>query len=150
MRIINEQEPYARGIYCGSIGYFSQHGRFDTNIAIRTVTAKNDILHLAAGGGIVIDSDCEDEYRECYTKIAAIINGLKSIGINKTQVHSAVLVLHELATDSLVLTKRSNKLRHHPGEICFPGGIWENQDENLYATALRELNEELGIEAKQS
>ncbi|MCL9685034.1 aminodeoxychorismate synthase component I [Legionella maioricensis] len=77
MKIINEQERYGRGIYCGSIGYFSQHGRFDTNIAIRTVTAKDNILHLAAGGGIVIDSNCEDEYRECYTKIAAIINGLK-------------------------------------------------------------------------
>ncbi|KTD35566.1 para-aminobenzoate synthase, component I [Legionella moravica] len=77
MNIINEQEQYARGIYCGSIGYFSSHGRFDTNIAIRTITAKNNILHLAAGGGILIDSDCEDEYRECYTKIAAIINGLK-------------------------------------------------------------------------
>ncbi|WP_058473762.1 aminodeoxychorismate synthase component I [Legionella quateirensis] len=77
MNIINEQEPYARGIYCGSIGYFSSHGRFDTNIAIRTITAKNNILHLAAGGGILIDSKCEDEYLECYTKIAAIINGLK-------------------------------------------------------------------------
>lgn len=77
MRIINEQEDYARGIYCGSIGYFSQHGCFDSNIAIRTVTAKNNILHLAAGGGIVIDSVCKDEYRECYTKITAIINGLK-------------------------------------------------------------------------
>ena len=77
MNIINEQERYARGIYCGSIGYFSSHGRFDTNIAIRTITAKNNILHLAAGGGILIDSKCEDEYLECYTKIAAIINGLK-------------------------------------------------------------------------
>lgn len=77
MRIINEQEPYARGVYCGSIGYFSNHGRFDTNIAIRTITAKDNILHFAAGGGIVIDSSCEDEYRECFIKIAAIINGLK-------------------------------------------------------------------------
>lgn len=76
MTVINEQETYARGVYCGSIGYFSQHGRWDTNIAIRTVTAKDNILHLAAGGGIVIDSNSEDEYRECYTKIAAIINGL--------------------------------------------------------------------------
>jgi para-aminobenzoate synthetase component 1 len=76
MKIINEQERYARGIYCGSIGYFSLHGRFDTNIAIRTVTAKDNILHLAAGGGIVIDSDCRDEYGECYTKITAIIDGL--------------------------------------------------------------------------
>ncbi|AWN74225.1 aminodeoxychorismate synthase component I [Legionella anisa] len=77
MRIIHEQESYARGIYCGSIGYFSRHGRFDTNIAIRTVTAKENMLHLAAGGGIVIDSNWEDEYRECFIKIAAVINGLK-------------------------------------------------------------------------
>lgn len=77
MRIIHEQESFARGIYCGSIGYFSRHGRFDTNIAIRTITAKKNILHLAAGGGIVIDSNCEDEYRECFLKIAAVINGIK-------------------------------------------------------------------------
>ncbi|MCL9685033.1 NUDIX hydrolase [Legionella maioricensis] len=60
---------------------------------------------------------------------------------------SAVMVLHELATDSLILTKRSNELRHHPGEICFPGGKQETGDESLYATALRELYEELGITA---
>lgn len=77
MKIIAEEERYARGVYCGCIGYFSHHGSFDTNIAIRTVTAKESILHLAAGGGIVIDSNCDDEYNECYTKIAAIINGIK-------------------------------------------------------------------------
>lgn len=77
MHIINEQEQFARGIYCGSIGYFSNHGHFDMNIAIRTITAKDNILHLAAGGGIVIDSEWQDEYSECYTKITAIINGLK-------------------------------------------------------------------------
>lgn len=77
MRIIGEEEPYARGVYCGSLGYFSRHGYFDTNIAIRTVVAKNNILHLAAGGGIVIDSNSEDEYGECFIKIAAIIDGLK-------------------------------------------------------------------------
>ena len=62
-------------------------------------------------------------------------------------VHSAVMVLHELCTDSLILTKRSNQLRQHPGEICFPGGVWEEQDDNFYTTALRELYEELGINA---
>jgi para-aminobenzoate synthetase component 1 len=31
---------------------------------------------MAAGGGIVIDSICEDEYQECFTKIAAIVSGL--------------------------------------------------------------------------
>ncbi len=77
MRIINEQESYARGVYCGSIAYFSRHGYFDSNIAIRTITAKNNKLHLAAGGGIVLDSTIEDEYQECFIKIAAVINGLK-------------------------------------------------------------------------
>lgn len=83
MRVIAENEPYARGIYCGSIAYFSHHGRFDSNIAIRTVIARNNTLHLAAGGGIVIDSDWEDEYCECFTKIAAILNGIQKLLIKR-------------------------------------------------------------------
>lgn len=77
MRIVAEHEPFSRGIYCGSLGYFSRHGRFDTNIAIRTVTATQNILHLAAGGGLVIDSRWEDEYLECFTKIAGIVRGIE-------------------------------------------------------------------------
>lgn len=77
MRIIAEQELHGRGVYCGSIGYFSRHGRFDSNIAIRTITARQGILHLAAGGGIVIDSHWEEEYDECFAKIAAIAKGMQ-------------------------------------------------------------------------
>jgi para-aminobenzoate synthetase component 1 len=76
MHLIAEQEPFARGVYCGSIGYFSRHGRSETNIAIRTITACEETLHLGAGGGIIIDSNWEAEYLECFTKIAAIVNGL--------------------------------------------------------------------------
>jgi len=76
MRIISEQEPYARGVYCGSICYLSWHGRFDSSITIRTMTAKENTLYLSAGGGIVIDSLCDEEYRECFTKISAIMNAL--------------------------------------------------------------------------
>ncbi len=76
MRIIGEQEAYSRGVYCGCIGYFSNHGRFDTNIAIRTAVAREGDLYIAAGGGIVIDSTWEEEYLECFTKLAAIVNGL--------------------------------------------------------------------------
>lgn len=72
MRVIHEQESYARGVYCGSIAYFSRHGRFDSNIAIRTITAKERLFHFAAGGGIVIDSDAQDEYSECFIKLRAI------------------------------------------------------------------------------
>lgn len=59
--------------------------------------------------------------------------------------NSAVIVLYEHESDSLILTQRSDKLRTHPGEICFAGGGWEEGDASYYATALRELNEELGI-----
>lgn len=81
MHIINEHEAFARGVYCGSIAYFSAHGRMDSNIAIRTITAKKNTLYLSAGGGIVIDSHWQDEYRECFTKIAAIVNEFQSTKI---------------------------------------------------------------------
>jgi para-aminobenzoate synthetase component 1 len=84
MKIIQEQEQFSRGLYCGSIAYFSAHGRCDSNIAIRTVTASNNYLYLSAGGGIVIDSTCEEEFAECYTKIAAIVNQLNK-SFHKTQ-----------------------------------------------------------------
>ncbi|KTD17167.1 NUDIX hydrolase [Legionella jordanis] len=58
---------------------------------------------------------------------------------------ASVLVLHELSSDSLVLTVRSLDLKMHPGEVCFPGGRWQEGDDNLLATAFRELHEELGI-----
>ncbi|MCP0912864.1 MULTISPECIES: NUDIX hydrolase [Legionella] len=62
---------------------------------------------------------------------------------------ASVIVLQDEAAASLVLTKRSANLRMHPGEICFPGGLWEPQDQNLWITALRELQEELGIAASR-
>lgn len=63
--------------------------------------------------------------------------------------NSAVIVLLEEATHSLILTQRSPDMRHHPGEICFPGGLWQSDDKTLWETALRELREELGIESSR-
>lgn len=47
---------------------------------------------------------------------------------------------------SLVLTKRAAALRHHPGQVAFPGGKQEPGDMDLDATALREANEEIGLD----
>ncbi len=47
----------------------------------------------------------------------------------------------------VVYTRRSFSLRDHPGEICFPGGRFDpEQDKTLLDTALRESMEELGID----
>jgi 8-oxo-dGTP pyrophosphatase MutT (NUDIX family) len=45
----------------------------------------------------------------------------------------------------LILTKRAEHLKHHPGQISFPGGRYESDDLNLHTTALRETHEEIGI-----
>lgn len=60
---------------------------------------------------------------------------------------AAVIVLVEESSHSLILTQRSQELKNHPGEICFPGGRWQPGDPDFYQTALRELWEELGIES---
>jgi len=77
MHLIHECEPYRRGVYCGSIGYFSRHGRIDTNIAIRTLIAAKGQLSAQTGGAIVIDSDWKTEYQECEIKLSAIRDALE-------------------------------------------------------------------------
>src|SRR5207237_5504737 len=47
---------------------------------------------------------------------------------------------------SIVFTKRTEHLSRHPGEISFPGGMRHDEDPDLLATALRETEEELGLE----
>lgn len=46
---------------------------------------------------------------------------------------------------SVIFTKRASHLKHHAGQICFPGGRWEDSDASLLATALRETEEEIGL-----
>ena len=76
MEIIAELESSARGVYCGSVGYFSLTGELDTSIAIRTAVAKGGRIFFHAGGGIVADSVPEQEYLETLDKARGIIDVL--------------------------------------------------------------------------
>ncbi|MFE3836563.1 CoA pyrophosphatase [Pseudogemmobacter sonorensis] len=56
-----------------------------------------------------------------------------------------VPVLPGPAGGRLILTKRASHLRHHPGQVAFPGGKVEAEDGSAEAAALREAHEEIGL-----
>ena len=79
MEIIEELEPDRRGAYCGSMAYIGFDGNMDSNILIRTLVYNNNRLRFWAGGGIVADSDVEQEYQEVHDKAAAILNVIEQL-----------------------------------------------------------------------
>jgi para-aminobenzoate synthetase component I len=76
MEIIAELEPSERSVYCGAVVYWSVTGALDSNIAIRTAVVRDGRIYFSAGGGIVSDSDPEQEYRETLDKARGIIDVL--------------------------------------------------------------------------
>jgi para-aminobenzoate synthetase component 1 len=76
MQIIEELEGLRRHVYCGAIGYLGFDGRLDLNIAIRTLTLKDGHAYFHAGGGLVADSDPDDEYEETLHKGRALAAAL--------------------------------------------------------------------------
>ena len=72
MEIIDELEKEKRGLYAGSVGYFSATGEMDTCIVLRTALIKDGVMYAQAGAGIVADSNPESEQQECIAKAAAI------------------------------------------------------------------------------
>jgi para-aminobenzoate synthetase component 1 len=77
MQIIEELEPQRRGVYCGAIGYIGCDGNMDLNIAIRTLVFSGGSVRLWAGGGIVADSQLDEEYQETFDKAAAMLKLLQ-------------------------------------------------------------------------
>lgn len=54
-------------------------------------------------------------------------------------------VIERVAGLSVLLTQRSAELKHHAGQVSFPGGRMEEHDADVVQTALRETHEEVGI-----
>jgi len=59
---------------------------------------------------------------------------------------AAVLVAVRAETQTVILTKRSARLKHHPGQIAFAGGKQDPTDADPTSAALREAHEEIGLD----
>ncbi len=83
MQIINELEPVARSVYCGSIGYVDRSGAMDTNIAIRTLAFTPTGVHCWGGGAVVADSVASLEVAEIEHKIGRLLQATAGLGTSR-------------------------------------------------------------------
>jgi para-aminobenzoate synthetase component 1 len=74
MKLIDEHEPSARGIFSGSVGYKAPNGDFDFNVVIRSIMYNQTSQYLSyqVGSGITFYSHAEKEWEECMLKAEAI------------------------------------------------------------------------------
>jgi anthranilate synthase component 1 len=80
MEIIEELEPFRRGIYAGAVGYFDLQGSMDFCITIRTIVMRGGEALIQAGAGIVADSDPEKEWEEIRSKARVLF---RAIGVDE-------------------------------------------------------------------
>lgn len=86
MQLIDQYERSARGLYSGSVGYFTPTGDFDFNVVIRSILYEAEAKRLSfpVGGAIVADSQAEEEYEECMVKAKTMMQvlGLQPFMLN--------------------------------------------------------------------
>ena len=92
MGIIRELETEARGVYTGAIGLVKPGRRARFSVAIRTLTLDkhNDIANYGAGGGIVWDSDPDEEWQESLTKAKILSFDRQSFRLLETMLYEPV------------------------------------------------------------
>ncbi len=74
MKIIEELEDTKRGLYSGSVGYFTPEGDFDFNVVIRSIlyNSQQQYVSFSVGSAITAKADPEQEYEECLLKARAM------------------------------------------------------------------------------
>ena len=92
--------------------------------------------------------DCGDHFIE---EMRDILNTRERQEINcPAYVRAAVIVplFNKEGSCHILFTKRTEEVKHHKGQISFPGGAFDEEDGDLRETALRETFEEIGLEKK--
>lgn len=78
MELIDQFEDFSRGLYSGSVGYFTPDLDFDFNVIIRSIlyNEEKQLVTFPTGSAITIQSDPKKEYEECMLKAEAMRNVL--------------------------------------------------------------------------
>ncbi|HEU4719042.1 MAG TPA: anthranilate synthase component I family protein [Bacteroidia bacterium] len=78
MQLAEESENMRRGLYSGSVGYFTPEGDFDLNVVIRSIqwNAATGYLSFMTGSAITANCDPEKEYEECLLKAQTLLRAL--------------------------------------------------------------------------
>ncbi len=93
-----------------------------------------------------------DTYREFLDDIKKRLTAYRVREIKSEDLRPAsVFMLFMLKEEKphILLTKRTEKVKDHKGQISFPGGAYDEEDNSLLATAYRETFEEVGITESQ-
>ncbi|XP_067946587.1 mitochondrial coenzyme A diphosphatase NUDT8-like [Watersipora subatra] len=97
-----------------------------------------------------VDLLSESNKKRCKAQLQALKSSLKTKKSEDSGVSKQAAVLIPMCfvdcQPSIVFTLRSNNLRNHAGQISFPGGMVSEGDTDSVATALRESEEELGLD----
>jgi len=89
---------------------------------------------------MTISSNFDNHLKQCFASYQPEV-------FNLPRPQAAVLVPMLMAPEpSVLLTVRAAHLNSHPNEVSFPGGMYEEEDDSLFDTALRETYEEIGLD----
>jgi para-aminobenzoate synthetase component 1 len=80
MKNIEAYEDQKRGLYSGSVGYFTTDGDFDLNVVIRSIfyNAAKEYLSVQVGSAITYDANPEAEYEELLLKAKGMLDALEA------------------------------------------------------------------------
>ena len=101
MQLLAQIEDNPRGIYTGAIGFFAPEEAV-FNVAIRTLVLEAGAATMGVGGGIVIDSESEAEFRECRLKAEFLTRTRERFSLIETMLWDGQYPLIELHLDRLV------------------------------------------------
>jgi para-aminobenzoate synthetase/4-amino-4-deoxychorismate lyase len=93
MQILNGLEKRRRGVYCGAMGIIFPGKKAVFNIPIRTVSLSNGKGEMGTGGGITVDSDAEEEYRECLLKAKFLTARHESFSLLETMLWDGKFIM---------------------------------------------------------